>query len=169
MSDLRFSSSDGIFELRASGIIIRRPTSDPADAQVLMVTSSANNYAYSVGGAVSFGETIREAAAREVQEETGTALPIGDLAVVEQLVFTEEGRVWHVVAYHYWVDAPDDFTPAEHFAEREGVSATLQWFSAEDLKHITFYPACYADALVARWSGVRYFLEHNQQITEVAI
>jgi len=169
VSDLRYSSADGVFELRAAGIIVRRPTSNPADARVLMVTSTANDYAYSVGGAVEFGETLREAAAREIFEETGAPLPVGDLAAVEQLVFTEEGRVWHVVAYHYWVDVPDDFIPAEHFAEREGVSATLRWLSASDLHRMTFYPACYADALNACWDGVRYFVERNQHVTETAI
>jgi len=169
VSDLRFSSADGVFELRAAGIIVRRPTPDPGDAQVLMVTSTANDYAYSVGGAVEFGETVREAAAREIFEETGTPLQVGDLAAVEQLVFTEEGRVWHVVAYHYWVDVPNDFVPTERFAEREGVSATLRWLSATDLQQMTFYPACYADALAARWDGVRYFIERDQRVTETGI
>ena len=48
MSDLRFSSADSVFELRAAGIIIRRPIADPADAQVLMVTNFFNDYVYSV-------------------------------------------------------------------------------------------------------------------------
>jgi len=167
MSDLRFPSTDGIFELRAAGIIVRRPTADPADSRLLMITNAQDAYAYSIGGAVMFGETMREAAAREVLEETGTPLPIGDLAAVEQTMFTDgDGRPWHVVTHHYWVDVPDDFVPAERSVGFEAAEETLHWLSAHDLEHMTFYPACYADATVARWSGVRYFMERGGQVTE---
>lgn len=167
MSDLRFTSTDGIFELRAAAIIVRRPTTDPADARLLMITNTQDSYAYSIGGAVMFGETLREAAAREILEETGAPLPVGDLAAVEQTMFTEEdGRPWHVITHHYWVDVPNDFVPAAHSVGFEEADETLHWLSADDLKHMAFYPACYADAMAAPWSGVRYFLERDRQVTE---
>ena len=62
---------------------------------------------------------------------------------------------------------PNDFVPAEHFTEREGVSGTLRWLSGTDLKQMTFYPAFYAAALVARWTGVRYFAKRDQQASEI--
>ena len=167
--DLRFTLDNCVFELRAAAIVIRRPTCDPADARLLMVTNTVDPYAYSVGGAVEFGETTGQAAAREVLEETGTALPLGPLAAIEQIMFTDgSGRLWHVVTHHYWVDAPADFHPNRHSVGLDGVDETLRWFSLDDLSDIVFYPRCYRDALTAQWDGIRYFVECDRTVNELA-
>jgi len=155
-----------VFELRAAAIIVRRPTGDPADARLLMATNPTCDYAYSIGGAVEFGETTEEAIAREVCEETGTRLAIGPLAAIEQVMYTEGGRDWHGVAHHYWVDVPDDFKPTGTSTGWEGAVETVRWLSLADLDATTFYPACYRDALLGRWAGVRYFVERDGHVTE---
>jgi 8-oxo-dGTP diphosphatase len=50
------------------------------------------------GGVVELGETIREAARREVLEESGLEIEVGDVIdVVDSIVRDEEGRI----EYHY--------------------------------------------------------------------
>jgi len=167
--DVRFTSADGVFELRAAAIIVCRPTSEPADARVLMTTNPAAGYVYSIGGAVEFGETTRQAVAREVLEETGVALPIGDLAAVEQCFFTEDGRNWHVVAHHYWVDAPAGVDVNEHSVSGfEGAVETSRWLGATDFDAVTAFPAWYRDALAGHWPGVRWFVKRDRRVHEPA-
>lgn len=50
------------------------------------------------GGAVKVGESMRAAAAREVKEECGIDIEVGDVAdVIDRVIVDEEGRV----QYHY--------------------------------------------------------------------
>ena len=50
------------------------------------------------GGAVELGERMREAAAREVREECGIEVTVGEvIGVLDQIVHDEQGRV----LYHY--------------------------------------------------------------------
>jgi 8-oxo-dGTP diphosphatase len=50
------------------------------------------------GGAVKIGETVREAAAREVKEECGIDVVVGEVAeVIDRVVNDDQGRI----QYHY--------------------------------------------------------------------
>jgi 8-oxo-dGTP pyrophosphatase MutT (NUDIX family) len=173
-TDLRFEVPPGVFELRAGAIIINRPSVDPMDARVLMMTNPAVSYAYSIGGAVRYGETIEEAVAREVAEETGHDLPVGPLAAVFQPFFTErddahvdKGGNWHSVEFYYWVDAPPDLAPRSDSVGMHGEQESLRWYGLADLDATEFHPAFFADALRARWSRLRMYVERDGILTEL--
>ena len=64
-SDCTIPIDNGLINIRV-GAIIRK------ENQFLMVGNDRQDYLYSVGGRVKFGETAEEAVIREVFEETGT-------------------------------------------------------------------------------------------------
>ncbi len=160
-SDLRFRAPDGMVEIRAAAIIVRRPTPDPADARLLMVTNQADDFAYSVGGALELGETSREAVLREVREETGMDLPIGPLAAIEQSFHIDRREFWHLVTFHYWVDVLDGFEPWNSSVGFRSSSETLHWYGLDDLSRLTFHPRFYRDALFSQWDGIRSVVERR--------
>src|ERR687885_1274167 len=58
------------------------------------------------GGAVEIGETVREAAVREVAEECGIEVELRELVdVVDIIARDEDGRArYHYVVVDYWAD-----------------------------------------------------------------
>ncbi len=86
------------------------------------------------GGLVEVGESLREAAKREVEEETGIEVEIGDLLdVMENIIRDENGRV----RFHYVLI---DFRarPISEDMELSPSSEALEarWFTPEEMKNI---------------------------------
>lgn len=67
---------------------------DEQDENVLMVKNKGKNASYYTlpGGAVEPGETLEEAAIREVKEETGLDVEISDVFSVSEAFFEERGH-----------------------------------------------------------------------------
>lgn len=81
------------------------------------------------GGAQKLGETLREAAAREIMEETGVTAEItGLLDTADSIVRDEAG----VVRFHYaLVDFAGEWLSGE--ARGGGDAADARWFSLDEL------------------------------------
>jgi 8-oxo-dGTP diphosphatase len=74
---------------------------DELGENVLMVKNKGENGSYYTlpGGAVEPGETLEEAAIREVKEETGLDVEIGDVFSVSEAFFEERGH--HAVFFTF--------------------------------------------------------------------
>lgn len=86
------------------------------------------------GGLVEVGETLKEAAKREVEEETGIKVEIGEfLDIIENIIRDRDGRV----KFHYVLI---DFRakPVSEDAELSPSSEALEarWFTPEEMKNI---------------------------------
>ena len=82
------------------------------------------------GGVLECGETLREAAVREVREETGLIVQAGDLlGVYERVTRGDDGRV----RYHYVLI---DFlcVPAGGQLHAGSDAADASWFSPQELE-----------------------------------
>jgi mutator protein MutT len=80
------------------------------------------------GGSVEFGETLEQAAKREVMEETGLEIEVGDVAGVTDLVVRKEGEItFHYVLIDYFATA----IPGEPVAGSD--AAECRWVRLGDL------------------------------------
>jgi len=86
------------------------------------------------GGLVEVGETLRDAVAREVEEETGMKIEVGKLIdVVENIVRDEDGRVkFHYILVDFEakpITGKMDIHPSPEALE-------ARWFTPEEIRGI---------------------------------
>lgn len=83
------------------------------------------------GGGVKLGETLKQAAEREIYEETGLSIKAGEpVYSFEVIDHDESGKI----RFHYYVvDLEGEYAGGE--IEPGDDAADAAWFSVEDLKH----------------------------------
>jgi ADP-ribose pyrophosphatase len=89
------------------------------------------------GGSVRLGETLREAAEREILEETGVVIRAGDPVFVFDAIEQDPGGV---VKYHYViVDLTADYVSGCPRAGDDAADA--RWITEAELPHLPVNPA----------------------------
>jgi 8-oxo-dGTP diphosphatase len=100
---------------------------------------------YIPGGKAEFGETLREAAMREFDEETGMQAQAGPLLDVSEIIRPE--KPWHSITVTFLGDLTGGTLRAEmldHFVQYG--DKTPRWFSWPDLQSVNYHPATAVEA-----------------------
>jgi len=139
----------------AQGAALRLGTSatllDPAGQRVFLTRRADNGQWCLPGGAVESGESLAEACAREMLEETGLSVRVTRLLGVysdpDMLVTYPDGGRYHLIAHNFLV---------EHVAGQPGLSSEViawGWFGPGDLDGLdlmSHYRECLADTFARR-------------------
>ena len=148
-ADVSWGGPSGTFNLRAAAVIGRGD-------QVLLCTVDGLGYWFLPGGRVRFGEPTDTALARELAEELGHQLRIGDLAfVVENIVVG--GGIQHEIGLYYHVAwpgalAPDDLRRGSEPGHR------FSWMTVPTLASARFEPAGLVPLLQARPDTLKHIV-----------
>lgn len=104
--------------------------------QVLLVEHTKDDRSYWLlpGGGLEWGESLHQAATREVEEETGYRVEIGDLQFVSETLSPDNER--HVV--HLVLGAT--VVGGELTVPDEARITDVRWFDLESLKGLTLHP-----------------------------
>ncbi len=114
----------GIFVIRGERCLLAQRGHAPAEGQ------------WSVpGGRVELGETLREAALRELAEECGTDLQVGLLGIaiaLDRITLADDGRV----RYHYvLLDSVAEHVSGEPVAGTD--AADVRWATVDEIRGLT--------------------------------
>ncbi len=156
--DLTLPVEDGLLNLRV-GAILRK------DGKLLMVGNARNDYYYSVGGRVQFGETTEQAIVREVEEETGVRLAVDRLGFVEENFFYsdspyKQGKLVYELSFYFYMKTPSDFEPVCRSFTEDGNSEYLIWVSPDTEK--TIYPRFFRTELADPKPWVRHIVSDER-------
>ena len=152
--DICVRVGDGVINMRVGAIIIK-------NNHVLMMKNARDDYYYSVGGRIKFGETAEQAVIREVYEETGINMEIDRLGFVSENYFygtigDKVNRLIYEPGFYFYMKTPADFEPDPAALAAEGRGEHLAWVSPETEK--TIFPAFFKTALAEPVPYIRHFV-----------
>jgi ADP-ribose pyrophosphatase YjhB (NUDIX family) len=159
MFDLGLQKENMWFRYRAGAIIVE-------DGCVLLVTNSNEDYYYSVGGGVQWGESSEDAVRREVREETGVDYEVDRLAVIHENFFGEnkgtlKGLECHEVA-HYYLMKPRGSKELNSNSITHGAKEIMTWIPIDELYKHKAFPTFLADYLAKRPEGIVHIVTHER-------
>ena len=134
--DITLKCDDGFINIRVGAIILK-------DNRFLMTGNKREDYLYSVGGRIKFGETAKEAVIREVFEETGVKMEVDRLGFVHENCFIGDapsnmGKPIYEILFFFYMKVPDDFEPVSKSFTDDGCEEFLKWVSFDE--EMTIYP-----------------------------
>ena len=142
--DICVRCGEGVVNIRVGAIIIK-------DDKVLMVKNSRDDYYYSVGGRIKFGETAEQAVRREVKEELGCDMEVDRLGFVSEAYFydtvgDDRERLIYEPAFYFYMRVPDGFDLQGNTFLEDGTPEYLEWVPLGTDKAI--YPEFFKTELV---------------------
>ena len=145
---------EGVINIRVGAIIIK-------DDKILMVKNIHDDYYYSVGGRIQFGETAEQAIKREVQEELGFELEIDRLGFIKEAYFygivgSNQERLIYEPAFYFYMKVPEDFELEDKTFLEDGTPEYLEWIPLDTDKVI--YPEFFKTELEHPVSEIRHIV-----------
>ena len=132
------------FTVRAAGVCV-------LDDHVLLQTEETLDFWVLPGGRCEMGEQTSRTVQRELWEETGLEVTVGDLLWVMENLFTYEGKAFHEIAFYYQMTLPELFPPPREQPEFAGVEGekplTFRWFPLADVEGLRIFPTYFRQAL----------------------
>lgn len=152
--DMTVPCGGGVLNIRVGAIILR-------DGKFLMVGNDTDDYYYSVGGRIQFGETARQAIVREVWEETGTVMEIDRLGFIHEDYFygdTAEtrGKLIYELSFYFYMKVPEDFAPHCESSTAHGHKEFLRWLTPD--APVTVYPDFFRTELLHPVQEIRHMI-----------
>ena len=144
----------GLLNIRVGAIILR-------DGKLLMVGNERDDYLYTVGGRIKFGETAEEAIVREIWEEAGVKMEIDRLGFVHENYFYGDapanlGKLIYEISFFFYMKVPQDFAPVSESFTEDHSKEYLKWVSLhEDIK---MYPTFFRTELQNPANTVKHFV-----------
>ena len=134
--DMCVRCGEGVINIRVGAIITKGD-------KILMVKNNRDDYYYSVGGRIQFGETAEQTVKREVKEELGFEMEIDRLGFICEAYFygtigDKQERLIYEPAFYFYMKVPDEFELENETFLEDGSPEYLEWVPLDTEK--TIYP-----------------------------
>lgn len=155
--NLTFDSPEGTFNLRVAAII-------RCNDHVLLHRALADDFWALPGGRPQHFESAKDALRRELREEIGEMVTVGDLVTIIEVHFEQT----HEIDLCFEVTLPNDSRlrelDVEHDGDEFGVPLLYRWFSEDQLTSLRLLPRPVADALTRRRAQRVYWFDDERAL-----
>ncbi|MFJ7737679.1 NUDIX hydrolase [Lysinibacillus sp. NPDC097287] len=117
--------------------------------KILMVFNKNGTWSLP-GGSVEVGETLREATVREVKEETGYDIKVGNIVALNE-AFIDKNHVYFITYHGHITKRPEEIPPEENIIK-------VEWVSLEEADRLMPYHPEGISKLLNQ-SGAKYTLQ----------
>ncbi|MHB1484204.1 MAG: NUDIX hydrolase [Saccharofermentanales bacterium] len=162
MSDILFRTEDYVFSYRVAGILIR-------NGKVLLQNTTEDEGHAFPGGHVALGETNAETLIREMKEEIGADVIIGDLKWVAEIFVPWGGKPCHQICLYYFMELIDDSQipldrsfVAKDIIKGRNFHVLFHWIPLDEIDNIAIYPTNAKELLKCLDDGVKHFVYHQE-------
>lgn len=160
--DCTFHTGQGNFNFRV-GVIIAH------DGKVLMARNpnEKREFYYSVGGRVNFGESMEEAAVREVKEETGVDCEIDRMVGIHENFFTDDGGVpFHEISCFFAVKPNKELLSIKdgHRTDQGPDGEYLVWIDPDRCGDASIYPEFFKTVDFEKEKEIRHFITRENSL-----
>jgi 8-oxo-dGTP pyrophosphatase MutT (NUDIX family) len=139
-----------LFNYRVAGVAI-------ADGKVLLHKTPSDKFWSLPGGRASLFEFSKDTLIREMQEETGMDVEVGEMIWVSENFFVYNDIKHHELGFYYKMDIPD-LKDQNDFIGVEGDGELLfKWHSVAAISQIKVYPEFLATELAQNPLRVKQF------------
>ena len=117
-------------------------------------------------GRVEDGESVIEAAKREVFEETGIKMDVERLGFIHENYFYGDsesnfGKLIYEISFFFYMKVPNDFTPISNSFIEGNHKEFLCWIDPND--DINYYPKFFKEELNNPQNGVIHFVSDERE------
>ena len=137
MTMITFDDSDRRFTLRIAGVAMDGD-------RVLLHQIPGDGFWALPGGRCELGESSAETLRREMMEELGAEVEVGNLLWVMENFFQLHGMTFHEVGLYLAMRFPDEWLATHRdgpFLGKEGnIPLTFRWFDRAALDEVVYYP-----------------------------
>ena len=130
---ISFPLDDGLFNFRVAGVAI-------SNGKLLLHKTPSDNFWSLPGGRVDLFEMTSQTLVREMVEETGWHIQVGELMWIVENFFGYNGVRHHEIGFYYKMEIPDVDCDADFQAIELGSELLFHWHPLEELQSIKIYP-----------------------------
>jgi len=148
--------SGGRFNYRVGAII-------QIDDKLLMVKNSGDDFYYTIGGRVKFGESAQETILREAREETGISLEVEGLAFIHENFFTMDStqEPFHEICMFFLMKPHEKLREIRQTFEEAYGEVSIHWLPINKLNEYEIYPKFFRTELINQIPNITHIVSRD--------